>query len=130
MNVLAVSTRGAMLLKAVDCEGEIKDGPFIANILIQAIEQVGPQNVVQVMTDNAKNCRVVSLLVEERYEHIFWTPCVVHSLNLMLQIIGTKVEWIKIMYEEAQEIQMFVTNHHMTQAIFRQFSKLELLKVS
>jgi hypothetical protein len=130
VNVIAVSTRGAMFLKAVDCEGEVKDGPFIANILIQAIEQVGPQNVVQVITDNAKNCRAAGLLVEERYEHIFWTPCAVHSLNLMLQKIGTKVEWIKKMYEEAQEIQMFVTNHHMTQAIFRQFSKLELLKVS
>ena len=95
MNVFAVSTRGAMFLNAMDCEGEVKDGPFIANILIQAIEQVGPQNVVQVITDNAKNCRAAGLLVEERYEHIFWTPCVVHLLNLMLQKIGTKVERIK-----------------------------------
>ena len=92
VNVIAVSTRGAMFLRAVDCEGQVKDGPFIANILIQAIEQVGPQNVVQVVTDNAKNCGVVGLLVEERYEHIFWPPCSVHSLNLMLQKIGTKVE--------------------------------------
>jgi hypothetical protein len=130
INVIAVSTRGAMFLRAVDCEGEKKDGAFIANILIQAIEQVGPQNVVQVITDNAKNCRAAGLLVEERFEHIFWTPCSVHSLNLMLQKIGTKIHWIKKMYEEAQQIQMFVTNHHMTQAIFRQFSKLELLKVS
>ena len=41
-NIIAVSTRGVMFLKAFDCEGEVKDNPFIANILIQAIEQVGP----------------------------------------------------------------------------------------
>ncbi|XP_057865649.2 uncharacterized protein LOC131073259 isoform X2 [Cryptomeria japonica] len=130
VNVLAVYTRGAMFLRAVDCEGQLKDSPFIANILFQAIEQVGPQNVVQVITDNAKNCRAAGLLVEERYKHIFWTPCAVHSLNLMLQKIGNKIEWIKKMYGDAQEIQMFITNHHMSQAIFRQFSRLELLKVA
>lgn len=130
VNVIAVSTRGAMFLQAMDSEGEVKDGPFIANIFIQAIEQVGPQNVVQVIPDNVKNCRAAGLLVEERYEHIFWTPCAVHSLSLMLQKIGTKVECIKKMYEEAQEVQMFVTNHRMMQAIFKQFSKLDLLKVS
>lgn len=91
---------------------KVKDGPFIANILIQVIEQVGPQNVFQVVTDNAKNCRATDLLVEERYKHIFWTPCVVHSLNLMLQKICTKVDWIKKLYEEAQDIQISVTNHH------------------
>ena len=64
INVLVVSPKGAMFLKSVDCEGEFKDGQFIANILIEAIEQVGPRNVVQVITDNAKNCRAVGLLVE------------------------------------------------------------------
>ncbi|XP_059066506.1 uncharacterized protein LOC131857797 [Cryptomeria japonica] len=127
VNVIAMSTRGAMFLRAVDCEGQVKDGPFIANILFETIEQVGPQNVVQMITDNAKNCRAVGLLVEECYKHIFWTPCAVHSLNLMLQKIGKKVEWIKQMYDDA-EIQMFIMNHHMSQAIFRQFSRLDLLK--
>ena len=42
VNVTIVSTRGAMFLRVVDCEGEVKYGPFIASILIQAIEQVGP----------------------------------------------------------------------------------------
>ena len=119
-----------MFLKAVDCEGQVKDGPFIANILIEAIEQVGARNVVQVITDNAKNCRAAGLLVEERYQHIFWTPCAVHSFNLMLQKIGKSIQWIKEIYAEAEDIQMFITNHHMTQGIFRMFSRLELLKVS
>ena len=64
INVLAVSPKGTMFLKVVDCERQVKDGPFIANILIEAIEQVGARNVVQVITNNAKNCRETSLLVE------------------------------------------------------------------
>ncbi|XP_057831543.1 uncharacterized protein LOC131042228 [Cryptomeria japonica] len=130
INVIAVCPKGAMFLKAVDCEGQMKDAQFIANILIQCIQDVGPQNVVQVITDNAKNCRAAGMLIETRFEHIFWTPCAVHSLNLMLQKIGRKIDWIKQIYVEAEEIQMFITNHNMSQAIFRSFSQLELLKVA
>lgn len=111
---LAVSSKGSMFMKAMGCEGQVKDGPFIANILIKAIKQVGARNVVLVITDNAKNCRAAGLLVEERYQYIFWTPCAVHSLNLMLEKIGNQIEWIKLVYEEVEDIQMFVTNHHMT----------------
>ena len=129
INVIAMSPKGAMFLKAVDCEGQVKDAQFIADILIQCINEVGPQNVVQVVTDNAKNCRAAGMLVETRFPHIFWTRCAVHSLSLMLQKLGTKITWIKQVYDEAQDIQMFITNHHFSQAIFRSFSQLELLKV-
>eukprot|EP01018_Ginkgo_biloba_P002109 Gb_06094 [translate_table: standard] len=117
-----------MFLNAVDCNGELKDAIFIANNLIDDIESVGPSNVVQVITANARVCKTVGLLVEERYENIFWTPCAVHSLNLILKKIG-KIEWIKKITDEAKEIEMFITNHHMAQAIYREFACLELLKV-
>ena len=130
INVIAISPKGAMFLKAIDCEGQVKDSEFISRILIEAIEMVGSENVVQVVTDNAKNCRGAGALVESRYDHIFWTPCTVHSLNLILQRIGTEVDWVKKIYEEGEDIQMFVTNHHMSQSIFRTYSKLELLKVN
>ena len=65
----------------MDCEGQVKDGPFVYDILISVIEQVTTKRVVQVIMDNTKNYRVVDLLVDERYQHIFWTPCVVHSLK-------------------------------------------------
>ena len=129
INVIAVCPKGAMFLRAVDCEGQVKDADFIARLLIESIESVGVDNVVQVITDNAKVCRAAGALVEARYDHIFWTPCTVHSLNLVMKAIGTQIEWVKKVYEEGEEIQMFVTNHHMSQAIFRNFSRLELLKV-
>ena len=117
-----------MFLKAIDYSGVEKDATFISNILIDAIERVGPQNVVQVIIDNAQVCRAAGLIVEGRYDHIFWTPCAVHSLNLMLAKIG-EIEWINEMYVASKEIQMFITNHSMSQAIYRGFTKLELLKV-
>ena len=70
--------------KAMDCEGQMKDFQFIVDIFIEAIELVGPKHVVHVITNNATMCRETWLIIEGKYQHIFWTPCVVHSLNLML----------------------------------------------
>eukprot|EP01018_Ginkgo_biloba_P009952 Gb_24212 [translate_table: standard] len=94
INMIVVCPKGSMFLNAMDCNGELKDATFIANILINAIESVGPSNVVQVITYNARVCKAFRLLVEARYDNIFWTPCAVHSLNLILKKIN-KIEWIK-----------------------------------
>eukprot|EP00253_Pinus_taeda_P010583 PITA_10583 len=130
ISVISQSPHGAMFLKAVDCEGQLKDFQFIVDILIEAIDLVGPENVVQVINDNAMVCRVADLIIEGKYQHIFWTPCAVHSLNLMLSKMGKKIEWIRVIFEEAKEIQAFITNHHMSQGIYMEFTKLELLKVA
>eukprot|EP01018_Ginkgo_biloba_P001379 Gb_31514 [translate_table: standard] len=105
INVINVCPKGSMFLNAMDCNGELKDATFIANILIDAIKSVGPSNVVQVITDNARVCKADGLLVEAMYENIFWTPCATHSLSLILKKIG-KIEWIKKITNEAKEIEM------------------------
>ena len=46
INVIGVSPSGVMFLKAVDCEGQVKDSKFIYRILIVAIKMVGSENVV------------------------------------------------------------------------------------
>ena len=129
INIIATSPKGAMFLKAEDCSGEVKDAQFIADILIKSIEQIGPNKVVQVVTDNAPVCKAAGLIVESRFDHIFWTPCIVYNLNLILEEIDNKVPWIKELTGQAREIVKFITNHHQSQAIFREYSRLELLKV-
>ena len=71
INVIAISPKGAMFLKAIDCEGQVKDSEFISRILIKAIEMVASENVVQVVTDNAKNYKGANALVESRHDQIF-----------------------------------------------------------
>ena len=63
INIIASPPQGAMFLKEEDCSSEVKDSNFIVEILISAIEQVGPTNVVQVITNNAPVCKVAGLIV-------------------------------------------------------------------
>ncbi|TYG76943.1 hypothetical protein ES288_D03G154800v1 [Gossypium darwinii] len=78
---------GAVFLQVVNCEKEYKDKFYVATLIKDAISEVGAQNVVQVITGNALVCKAVGSLVETQHPHIFWTPCVVHTLNLTLKTI-------------------------------------------
>ena len=57
VNFMVATVSGPMFLKAINCEGEYKDKLFIANKVKETIQEVGPNNVVQVITDNAPVCK-------------------------------------------------------------------------
>jgi hypothetical protein len=110
INIIAISPKGAMFMKVKHCLGEVKDAQFIVVILIKAIQQIGSAKVVQVITDNASICKAARLIVESRLDHIFWTPCIVHNLNLILEETDNKVLWIKELIGQARKIVKFITN--------------------
>jgi hypothetical protein len=87
INFIAVTENGLMFLKCENSEGKVKSKEYIADLLIQVIKTIGPKNVVQVITDNAANCKAIGLIVESKYNNIFWTRCVVHTSNLALKNI-------------------------------------------
>jgi hypothetical protein len=58
---------------------------FIKNDYIIYFEEVGPENVVQVVTDNASNNMGASKLLKDKRPTIFWTSCATHTINLMLE---------------------------------------------
>lgn len=47
------------------------------------LEVVDPDNMLQVVTDNAANCNVADKEVLKVHKHIFWLGCFVHTLNLI-----------------------------------------------
>ncbi|KAG8376087.1 hypothetical protein BUALT_Bualt09G0027000 [Buddleja alternifolia] len=142
INFIAINENGSMFVRAVNCQGEYKDKWFISHLIKEVIIQVGVANVVQVVTDNAPVCRAAGLLVEQAYPHIFWTPCVVHTLNLALKNIcaAKNTEANEVTYEEchwitqvagsAVMIRNFIMNHSMRLSMFNEFSKLKLLAVA
>ncbi|KAG6470489.1 hypothetical protein ZIOFF_071562 [Zingiber officinale] len=120
---------------------EYKDKAFISKLLINAINEVGHQNVVQVVIDNAPVCKA-GLLVEAKYPHIFWTPCVVHTLNLALKNICPptdslqnkdsfdECEWIAEVANDASMIKNFIMNHNMRLSMFNDNSNLKMLSLA
>ena len=140
LNFMAITEDGPMFLRSINTEGEVKSKEYIRDRLCEIIEAVGPANVVQVITDNASNCRGAGLLVQERYNHIFWTACVVHTLNLALKSIGSATSqddplydhcnWISEIAADGFRIEHFIMSHSMRLSMFNASSKLKLLAVA
>jgi hypothetical protein len=133
LNILLCVDGHEFFLESVDTSGELKSGQYIADRIAEVMERYEglAQNVVQVVTDNARNCRLAGEVLVRRYEHMTWTGCAAHSLDLLLQDIGKEI-WVKEIIDIGKEIIKFVTLHHSTLALFRKKSaahtKLELLK--
>ena len=118
-----------------------KDKYFIASLLKKATNEVGPQNVVQVIIDNAPICRSVGLFIEAHYPHIFLTPCVVHTLNHALKnicapkntetnkLVYEEYHWISIIVEDCVVIKNFIMNHSMSLAMFNDHVPLKMLSI-
>lgn len=80
-------------------------------LFIKVIEDVGVDSCVQIITDNALVCKVASMIAETKYPQIFWTPCIIHSLNLTLEPIASDVTCISNLIDDACLIRNFVQNH-------------------
>ena len=58
INVMLVCPRGKTFIKPIYNSSAIKSGAYIADAFVNVIKEIGPQHVVQVIMDNAKNCKM------------------------------------------------------------------------
>jgi hypothetical protein len=127
INVLVYSPQGVLFLKAVNAMDRVKTSEFIFGILDEAIQEVGEENVVHVITDNASNCVGAGKLIMEKYNQIYWTPCAAHCLDLMLHDLA-KFPWVNETIRRAKTIANFIINHRLTLSIYRKNASKELLR--
>ncbi|GFY87883.1 hypothetical protein Acr_05g0015220 [Actinidia rufa] len=114
----------------------------LINFMAEVVIEVGPKNVVQIITDNAPNCKAAGQIIETQYPNIFWTPCVVHTLNLALKnicaakntennyLVYDECSWITTVIGDATIVKNHIMNHSMRLAIFNEFVPLKLLSVA
>ena len=132
INILGVSSTGAVFLGAHDSSSVMASSQNIADILLKTIDEVGPTNVIQVITDNAANCKGAGKIIERKYTHIFWSGCLVHTLNLLMHDIIKHKEctWINDLYKRGKKLIKFITGHSRVNAFYGTYSKLQLLKLA
>lgn len=84
---------------------------------------------LQVVTDNASNCKAMGQMIEVEFPHIVWTPCAAHCLDLLMEDIG-KLSWVQPVVSDATKITTFFRKKHQALAIFRSHSALDMVRPS
>ncbi|KAL0213976.1 hypothetical protein P9112_006160 [Eukaryota sp. TZLM1-RC] len=127
INILVVSSEGAMFFKSMNCHGEFKDHSLIARELSDVIEEIGPTNVTQLITDNARPCVKAGEFLTMKYPSITWTPCHAHMVDLFLENTA-KLSCVKeIRSCNARQLVKLILNNDHLLGILHKRSQKELL---
>eukprot|EP00253_Pinus_taeda_P008976 PITA_08976 len=118
-----------MFIKSVDASEHIKDATTICELLDGFIREIGVQNVVQVITDNATNYVSIGNMLMESHRTLFWTSCATHCLDLLLEDMG-KLSFIKEAVDMARSVPKFIYNHAFVLSLMRKFTRNKELRYS
>lgn len=91
LNFLVHSPKGTFFLKSIDASDITKTADKIFKMIDDVVEEIGEENVVQVVTDNAANYKAAGELLMEKRPHLYWTPCAAHCIDLMLEDFEKKI---------------------------------------
>ena len=82
------SPKGTVFLKSINTSDISKNAKNLFQLLDSLVQEIGEKNVVQVVTNSAFTYVLASEKLIEKRCKIFWNPCAVHCIDLMLHEIG------------------------------------------
>ena len=122
INFLVYSPMGTIFLKSIDASDQSKTADMLAREISHVIDYVGPENVVQVVTNNASNYVAAGRELCEKYPKIFWTPCAAHCIDLMLEDFNKHIFEVRDAVNDGRIITRFVYNHLAVLQLFNKFN--------
>ena len=122
INFLVNSPADTWFMKSIDASDTIKNGELMFKYLDDVVEEIGEENVVQVITDNASNYVNAGMRLMEKRRRLWWTPCAAHCIDLMLEDIG-KVNVHDTTVARARQVVKFIYGHTWVLSLMRTFTK-------
>ncbi|GBG77959.1 hypothetical protein CBR_g25889 [Chara braunii] len=124
VNFLAGGSRGVMLVRTMNREGERDRAPDVLARWIKVFDDFPPKWVNAICTDSASTYVAAANMLQgpqQRSEHrrITWLPCAVHVCNKMLSDIGCSGPWSKDIIVRGRAVVHFIKEHGAALHIFR-----------
>jgi len=127
MNLVVHSAYGVCFIDSVDCSAVKKDGRYIFELVDRCIEEIGVQNVVQVVTDNARPNEAAASLLKAKHPSIFWNGYAAHTMDLMLEDIE-KLPRVAATITKAKCVIVFLYAHTRVLNLMRKFLSRDLVR--
>ncbi|MCL7022550.1 hypothetical protein MKW94_010602 [Papaver nudicaule] len=119
VNFVVDSPQGPIFMKSADFSDSTGDVDAMVSLLSGIIEEVGVQNVVQIVTyTTVGSMEAVGKQITEKYKSIFWTVCASHCIGLMLEKIGMLGTGSRVV-SKAKAITKFIYSHETVLKLMR-----------
>lgn len=110
LNTLVSCPRGTYYISCIDASDIIENVSSIFELLDGVVEDLGEENVVQVITKNTDCFRSAGKQLEENRRCLFWTPCAIYCIDQILEDF-LKIKWVEDTISKGQKITKFIYNH-------------------
>ncbi|GLT50566.1 hypothetical protein SLA2020_240440 [Shorea laevis] len=104
INFLASCPNGVYFVSSVDATDIIADASSLFKLLDKVVEEVGEENVVQVITKNISSFRNAGKMLEEKRRNLFWTPCKEVERIVLNVTFWKKMQYVKKSLEPVAEV--------------------------
>ncbi|XP_010266650.1 PREDICTED: uncharacterized protein LOC104604119 [Nelumbo nucifera] len=109
INFLVSCPRGVYFVSSVDATDIVEDSSSLFKLLDKVVEEMGEENVVQVITENTASYKAAGKMLEEKRKNLFWTPCAAFCIDRMLEDF-VKIKWVGECMEKGKKITKFIYN--------------------
>ncbi|XLS54701.1 hypothetical protein HN51_004456, partial [Arachis hypogaea] len=123
LNFVVNSPKGTVFLKSINASDICKTTEKIFKIIDEIVEEVGEENVVQVVTDNAANYKKAGQMLMEKRKNLYWTPCTSHCIDLMLEDFEKKLALQKDTIAKGRRLTTYIYSRTSLISLLQQHTK-------
>lgn len=109
INFLVSCPRSIYFISSVDASNFCEDSASLFKLLDKVVEEMGEENVIQVITENTASYQAAGKMLEEKRKNLFWTPCTTYCTDRILEDFQ-KIKLVGECIEKAQKITKLIYN--------------------
>jgi len=121
-NFLVNSRKGTVFLYSLDTSDISKTANKVLKMLDDAVEFVGEESVLQVVTNNAANFKAGGELLMQKREHFYWTPCAAHCIDLIFEDFEKQLKVHQTTIKKGRRITTYIYGRSMLITILKKFT--------
>ncbi|XP_047146123.1 uncharacterized protein LOC124818995 [Hydra vulgaris] len=100
----------------------LHSGEYMANEIKKVLEEINPNKVLGIVTDNAANMKNAWTRLKDCYPHLHCYGCILHGLDLLFTDF-LKLATLSVSMSQATDIVKEIKNSHLSVAAFRDIQK-------
>ncbi|PKA63141.1 hypothetical protein AXF42_Ash007937 [Apostasia shenzhenica] len=107
INIMVYCPEGTLFLRCVDATDIVTSSDTLYELWKHEVEEIGPSNVVQVITNNSDVHAMAGKRLNETFPTLFWSPCASQCIDDMLEDFS-KMDSVIDIIESAKSITGFI----------------------